>query len=214
VTAARAPAAAPGSPAACPRCGAVIPPGARYCTACGAGLARPAAATARAGGGAGVAFGVVAAVAAVFLAIAFTGIIAAILIPNFLDALNKARQKRTVEESLAISAALEAYYAAERSYPEAATAADLAATLVAAGAAEPGIATVDGWERPFRYACWRNGPLASGCDEYRLVSAGADGEFEHEDPADYPGDPTDRYDFDRDLVFGPGGLVQGAGGPY
>ena len=46
------------------------------------------------------------------------------------------------------------------------------------------------------------------------MSAGADGEFEHEDPADYPGDPTDRYDFDRDLVFGPGGLVQGAGGPY
>jgi type II secretory pathway pseudopilin PulG len=145
-----------------------------------------------------------------FILIGFIGIVAALLIPNFIDALGKARQKRTVADLHAIAAGLDAYYASEGRYPEAATAAELAATLTEAGllTATP---VLDGWKHPLGYTCWPGEPGADGCDDYRLASAGADGEFEHENLADYPGETTERSDFTRDIVRGPEGLIQGPG---
>lgn len=155
---------------------------------------------------------VVAIVAAVgcLPAIAVLGIVAALIIPNFLDAVQKAKQKRTVADLMEIQTVLGAYAvdqpAGDPLYPDVTTMHELAATLAPYGE----IPQIDGWERPFRYSCAR-AAVAVGCNEYRVTSAGRDGAFEHEDPWHYePGTPA-RGDFDADIVLGSEGFVRGPG---
>jgi type II secretory pathway pseudopilin PulG len=209
--AAAAPPAAP--PAGCPRCGAVTPPDTRFCSACGTALAGPAIGAARRGSG--FALEAVIAVGCGLLLLPTIGIVAAVFIPNFIDALGKARQKRTLADMQIIAANLEDHLAREGHYPSSAGDDETAATTGETG--EIGVPhdlpTLDAWEHPFRYVCWRNEPAASGCDDYRLASAGADGEFEHDDFADYLGEPTERTGVDRDLVLGPEGVIQGPADP-
>ncbi len=143
-------------------------------------------------------------------AIAIAGIIAALIIPNFVDALNKAKQKRTVADLLEIEAALGMHASGQPEgaplYPDVTEIHELAAALAPYGE----IAQVDGWQRPFRYSCAR-AAVGVGCDEYRIASAGRDGAFEHEDPWHYePGTPAPG-DFDADIVTGSNGFVRGPG---
>src|SRR5262245_7273455 len=115
----------------CPSCGAPYPDGATYCGSCGrpignagAAVAPPASAP---GSGKGAKWIIVAVVGAgcLVIGVAFAGIFAALLIPNFLDALHKAKEKRTVADMRAISTALEAYRAETNVYPPTSNAAEL-----------------------------------------------------------------------------------------
>lgn len=195
----------------CSHCGAQMPAGTAACPACGQSPLAPAGAQAGAPPRKGMPkSAIVAIVAAVgcLPAIAVVGIIAAILIPNFLDALHTAKQKRTMADMTAIASILESRAVDQPAegplYPDVTSIEDLAVELAPYGE----IARVDGWKRPFVYACAR-AAVGVGCNEYRIASAGRDGLFEHEDPWQYePGSIAD-HDWDADLILGTEGFVRG-----
>ena len=196
----------------CPHCGAEAAAGARYCPACGKELAsattvpsrEPTQSREKKAGSCGV-VAVVAAFVAV-IGIAILGILAAILIPNFLDALEKARQKRSMADLDAVGFAVMAYYLDEEELPEAGSMKELAGYL------EPhyleSVPLVDGWKNEIQYVCWRTGSSFGGCDSFALVSAGADGVLEHSDPRQYDEEVFERTDYDRDIVFVDDAFVQ------
>lgn len=139
--------------------------------------------------------------------VAVAGILAAILIPNFVDALHKAKQKRTVADLQATSSMLMSYVTDHEVFPEVETIQDLEAVLTAEYGGDP-IAVVDGWQNPFRYECWREGGSGPGCDHFRLGSGGRDGIFEHESLADYTEETFSHLEYDRDVVAADGLLLQ------
>jgi general secretion pathway protein G len=140
-------------------------------------------------------------------AIVFGGIVAAIFIPNFLEALQKAKQKRTMADLRVWGAVLEDYRLEhDGEVPAAGTVEELAGVLGLDGADTP--ATTDAWQHPLRFACWSTAPEGGGCDTYRLVSAGRDGVFENEDPALYEPGTFRLVDFDADLVVQDGAFVR------
>lgn len=201
----------------CVHCGAAVAEGAAACPACGrvplppAGSPAAAPTSPRKGLPKSAIFAIVAAVGCL-PAIAVLGIVAAILVPNFLDALEKAKQKRTIADLRQIEEALAGYAleaetgapsAAEFRFPDATSITELAVALAPYGE----IPRVDGWKRPFRYACAR-AAVGVGCNEFRLVSAGRDGVFEHEDPWHYEPGTFERSDYDADLVLGSYGFVR------
>ena len=100
------------------------------------------------------------------------------------------RGKYTMAEMRSIGGQIEAHARANGSYPQNAADLDLRIT--------------DGWENPMRYECIA-GPDKS-CAGYGLVSAGKDGEFEHDTLDEYSYDRTSR--FDCDIVFANGSFVQ------
>lgn len=141
-------------------------------------------------------------------------IVPAILVPNFLDALQKAKQQRTLADLRSVGAALEAYCAKHWDevgcYPEATSMEELAAVFSVSGLAPP--VTVDGWKRPLHYGCWAD-PGVAGCQHAVLRSAGRDGELEFEDPNAYPSGPFDANDYHRDIVWMDGLFRTYPGGP-
>lgn len=198
--------------ATCPYCGTTLNPDSRTCPACGKTAGAPAPA-------AGLPpplpraksktpWGVIIAVGC-FGGIIFLGIIAAILIPNFLDALQKAKTKRTLADLRQIGTALESYRVDNGALPAADSLPGLADALLPYLAEFP---VIDGWQRELRYQCW---PQYGdpGCSTYRLASAGRDGVFEHDDLSEYVQEETSRVDYDRDLVYGDGAFVQFPGPP-
>jgi type II secretory pathway pseudopilin PulG len=119
-------------------------------------------------------------------AIVFGGIVAAIFIPNFLEALQKAKQKRTMADLRVWGAVLEDYRLEhDGEVPAAGTVEELA-----------GVLGLDGADTP------------ATTDTYRLVSAGRDGVFENEDPALYEPGTFRLVDFDADLVVQDGAFVR------
>ncbi len=196
----------------CARCGAPAQAGRGTCATCGWPLG------AKATGTAGGSSTVLIAVAGCLVAMAILGIISAILIPNFVDAVQKGRQKRTFADMRVIAEALEAYAASDYAvnqdsrYPDAGSIEDLDSHLVPVFL-DP-MPSVDGWGNPLRYLCVRPRHRDQGCESYRLVSAGRDGAFSYESGE------TDLFDqkrfgageFDEDLVFGPEGIVHGPSG--
>jgi len=198
----------------CVHCGAEVAESAAYCPACGKSLTAPPVA-ARRKSGLPVAVVVVIAAGGLLVAVAIIGIIAALLIPNFLDALQKAKQKRTVADLRQVAVVLEERAAAQPPgappYPDAASIDELAAEL-AAHAAAP-VPTVDGWKRPFRYQCAAAGSssverVSGGCAAYRLASGGRDGEFEHDDLFAYEPGAFLPTEYDGDVVIDTGTFVR------
>ncbi len=194
----------------CPHCSAPLPATAQFCSQCGLALgSRPAAAP----GKANKAIAIVVGCGCAMLALAVLGIVLAVLVPNFIDALHKGRQKRTLGDLRSIGVALDSYREVKQAedpghplgYPVASSLAELEAKLV------PDFLysshTADGWGHEMRYLC--SGDPATGCATYWLVSPGRDGAFEHEAGEDYE-QPTGfvSTDYDRDLVFSNGSLVQ------
>jgi len=183
----------------CPYCGTPYPAGATYCGTCGqpvvGGLAPGAAKPdktmktivwiAVAGG-------------CLLVAIAVAGILAALIIPNFLDALQKAKQKRTIADVRLISTALESARADDDHYPNASDAAALGTLLAGHGYSGNG---QDGWQRPLRFTCLQ--PEGEGCASYELASGGRDGVFEH-DPGEYPSESFETTAYDSDIVMSDG----------
>jgi type II secretory pathway pseudopilin PulG len=131
--------------------------------------------------------------------VAVIGILAAIAIPNFLTAKNRAQQKRSMADMRSIAAAVEAYSTDKDVYPEATYATELAVSPTYIKQVPP----VDGWGTAYRYECWP----AGACQNYAVASAGADKKFEHESLQEY-GPDTKTTDFDNDIVLSNNRFVQ------
>lgn len=127
--------------------------------------------------------------------IAMVGILAAIAIPNFLTAMQRSKQKRTMADMRTIATALDAYGTEHfgEEYPAGTTVAELRSHL------EPKylqtLPVRDGWEHELRYM-----PLPGR--GYVIVSAGANMTFEAESPDEYASGVTTH--FDCDIVFANG----------
>jgi len=123
------------------------------------------------------------------------GILASVAVPNFLNATDRGRQKRTMADLRSIGTACESFSIDENRYPGPTEgwvevgeiAADVEPVYIRV------LPRVDGWGNPLMY--WSDG------EAYRIVSAGRDGETER-DWRDAPGGPT--YRFESDIVFGDG----------
>ena len=196
--------------ATCPYCGTTLNPDSSTCPACGK-TARPAAPGAglppplpRAKPKSKTPWGVIIAVGC-FGGLVFLGIIAALLVPNFLDALQKAKTKRTLADMRMLGTALESYKVDRESIPQVDSVAGLAEFLQPLYLQE--LPLTDGWQRELRYQCWSQSG-DSGCDSYRLASAGRDGAFEQEDLRSYEPGEFAWGEYDRDLVYGDGGFLQ------
>lgn len=142
------------------------------------------------------------------LAVLFFGsIVAAIFIPNFLDALQKAKQKRTMADIRNLGTAVVSFSVDEGGPPPAGSIEELAGLLVPLYIRE--VPMNDGWGRPLRYECWNGEPGAETCAHFALASAGRDGEWEYASLRDYaPPEPFSANDYDRDIVYGDGFFIR------
>lgn len=131
-------------------------------------------------------------IAAALVLVSVIGIIAAIAIPNLLNAVNRGRQKRTVADIGRLATAVESYAVDHDRYPAGAgSVEDLVPVLVPTYLGT--LPAVDGWRRPFEVDVEENA--------YSIVSLGRDGQ-----PGPRAGGAT--TDFDDDIVFEDGELVQ------
>ncbi|HEV8630160.1 MAG TPA: type II secretion system protein GspG [Thermoanaerobaculia bacterium] len=183
----------------CPHCGAAVAPGAQLCGACGRPLVPG---VPRSDKSLKWVVMIVAGAGCALVAIAVAGIVAALIIPNFLDALQKAKQKRTVGDLRTIATTLESYRQQNDTYPAARGAAELGPLL--AGQGFPG-KLKDGWQHELRYTCLS--PAEARCASYELASPGRDGAYEHP-PGGYTPGPFAPTDYDRDLVMRDGDFVR------
>ena len=128
-------------------------------------------------------------------AIFFLGIVAAIAVPNLLNAIDRGKQQRTMADLRSIATAIEAYAVDNDFYPTALDIDELESVL------EPvyirNIPETDGWGNRLIYLPGE--PPGSG---YRIRSFGKDGVAE----AVPRGGPTG--DFDCDIVFIDGQFTQ------
>jgi general secretion pathway protein G len=128
--------------------------------------------------------------------LASTGIIAAIAIPNLLNAIDRGKQKRTMADLRSIGTVCEAYSIDNNRYPGPTE--DWVEVGEIASLVEPvyirTMPTVDGWGHPLLY--WSDG------ESYRIVSPGEDGEVMR----DWRGEvePGGATHFAADIVFGDG----------
>ena len=99
------------------------------------------------------------------IVVAIIGIIAAIAIPNLLNAIDRGKQKRTMADMRSIGTAIESYAVDNNVYPVAAS------NTVLAGLVEPiyikKMPLVDGWNGPYQ--------VASVTTTYTVHSFGKDG---------------------------------------
>jgi len=147
----------------CPHCGVVLPADARFCAGCGQALPGARVPVATGGTPPWVIVLIVAASALFFVMV--LGIIAAIAIPNLLNAIDRGKQKRVMADMRAIGTALEAYEVDHREYPDAGSVDELRPLL------EPTyikkLPMTDGWNRALQFS--------SRADGYQIVSLGKDG---------------------------------------
>ncbi|HVR44447.1 MAG TPA: type II secretion system protein GspG, partial [Thermoanaerobaculia bacterium] len=142
-------------------------------------------------------------VVVVLLLVLFIGaILAAIAIPNFLTAMQRAKQKRTMADLRSIAVAAEAYAVDHDAYPDVRSLDELEAALSPTYIRQ--LPKVDGWDNPIEYDCWSTVEGAP-CDSYVLLSGGRDAELEGK-PLDAYAGPTTH--FDCDIVFSNGHFVQ------
>jgi general secretion pathway protein G len=99
------------------------------------------------------------------IVVAIIGIIAAIAIPNLLNAINRGKQKRTMADLRTIATAIESYAIDNTAYPVASSVSALAASI------EPTyikiIPVADGWRRSYT--------VDSTAVQYTVWSGGSDG---------------------------------------
>jgi type II secretion system protein G len=99
------------------------------------------------------------------IVVAIIGIIAAIAVPNLLNAINRGKQKRTMADLRAIATAIESYAVDNTAYPAANSLAALS------GSIQPNyiktLPPLDGWGRSFT--------IDSAYVDYTVWSGGSDG---------------------------------------
>lgn len=139
-----------------------------------------------------------------FLALIFLGIIAAIAIPNLLNAIQRAKQKRTMVDIRSIAIACEAYATDHHAYPDVDSVDELVPIL------EPKyikkLPQMDAWNGILLYEARNNSGSSDGPDEYFIVSTGKDRLLD-QGHLDYP-EPVSTTSFNNDIVFTNGGFVQ------
>jgi len=151
------------------------------------------------------------------IVVAIIGIIAALLVPNFLDALQKSKQKRTEADMRNMGTAMFSWLTDQAGAAAAGAAATsdvnfanfqsttsdaLGTTLVSQYIQS--IPAMDGWKHPFNYYMNYTNPIG-GVGILGIVSGGRDGVLEGPDYTVTGFDPTD---YDRDLVWADGYFVR------
>ncbi len=216
-------------------CGTGNHEGAKFCSMCGAPRAEETVGPERQESGSGSAppvapsapagdarpgprkrfpIGLIAAVAAVvvLLGLCVLGIVAAVAIPNFLAAKNRALQKRAAADIRALSAACEAYAADHGGFPQTGHDSDSYYSLVDAEALKPllepaysqALPVLDPWKHPYSYGVSGDGR------EYVLLCAGSDGELSL---SELPREHIGTQCLEDDMVFENGRFVQEPEGP-
>lgn len=144
------------------------------------------------------------------IVVAIIGIIVAIAIPNLLNAIQRAKQRRTMGDIRTSATAIEAYAVDMNRYPPSAGSYDLPAGLnsgATVGSAMykyvsptyvKAIPLADGWNSWFLYATDDNGTV------YALFSGAKDGSITTEGGT--PLGPT--TDFNSDIVYANGSFLQ------
>ncbi|MBV8200124.1 MAG: type II secretion system protein [Acidobacteria bacterium] len=150
------------------------------------------------------------------IVVAVIGIIAAMLIPNLLDALQKAKQKRTMgdmkiigtamfswitDQSAAAAAGASASVVDLTQYGTQLTAPNLTTVLVSQYIQS--IPTLDGWQSPYQYYLRTDNPHA--VQVMAIRSLGRDKTAEGDQYTVTAFDPTD---YDRDIVWADGFMVR------
>ncbi len=134
------------------------------------------------------------------IVVAIIGIIAAIAIPNLLNAINRGRQKRSMSDLRTVGTAVEAYAVDMAFYPTFG-ANDFDATWVAF--LEPTYVKVaperDGWRNGFR--------AASQSRYYTIASPARDDVWEDESLAGALYNDRETGDFDCDIVYSNGTFI-------
>ncbi|HEV2718929.1 MAG TPA: type II secretion system protein [Thermoanaerobaculia bacterium] len=192
----------------CAWCGTQVP-AVSYdpCPRCGKptnGAERPAAAAAPAKSSAVIIIIVLVVVFGGILVIG--GIVAAIAIPNFMTAKNRAFQRKTMADLRMVSTAVEAYGADKNGYPPVKSFPELVGLLVPTYIRN--IPQADGWGHLFRYACTK---MEDGnCTGYVIASPGKDGVFTFNEEIRVTGTPTPTptTNYDCDIVYSNGSFVQ------
>ncbi|HJQ96778.1 MAG TPA: type II secretion system protein GspG [Candidatus Polarisedimenticolaceae bacterium] len=113
----------------------------------------------------GMATAVVVAAVGAFLFVPLAGIMAAIAIPNLLNAIDRGKQKRTMIDIRSIGTAMEAYRLDRNAYPVAETIGDLSAAL--SPVYVKAMPTTDGWQHPLQ--------VQVTDEHYLIYSFGKDG---------------------------------------
>ena len=129
------------------------------------------------------------------IVVAIIGIIAAIAIPNLLNAIQRGKQKRTMADMRSIATAVEAFSVDNNRYPSGGSPLSAIRSSV-----EPRyikkLPTVDAWNFEYDYQA-----EASSAQEYTIVSCGKDN-----DCSDSYSGPTTN--FNNDIVFSQGSFLE------
>ncbi|MCP4661834.1 MAG: hypothetical protein GY856_41050 [bacterium] len=187
--------------AQCTHCGVQIQEGAAVCPSC----SNPAAAKKKSNV---VLISVLVGCGCLML-VALAGVISAILVPNLLDALEKAKQKRTIADMRNTGTALMSWLTdqggedADRAQdiPENPSAAELEALLVPTYIQT--VPATDGWGHELEV---RINPDLLASRVFRIRSPGRDGIFEAESYGEP--EPFTPTDYDRDIVWVDGYFVR------
>ena len=155
------------------------------------------------------------------IVVAIIGIIAAILIPNLLDALQKAKQKRTVGDIRAVGGAWFSWLTDQVGAAAAGTAntydySDLATPVPAADLLDTlfqstsmfyiqEVPNNDGWGNPFDYR-WSNNVLSA--QVIGICSEGRDGATTAGCTGTYTMGPFDATKYDEDIVWADGFFIR------
>ena len=132
------------------------------------------------------------------IVVAIIGILAAILVPNMLMAIQKSRQKATMEDMRTIVTGIESYTTDWDQPPQTTDIAQLSSVLVPFYVKK--VKTTDAWGHSFTYTY--------DTDHYSLISRGKDGK-EGEECTTLYNPPTSISDFNKDIIFSDGVLVCG-----
>jgi len=150
------------------------------------------------------------------IVVAIIGIIAAMLIPNMLDAFQKAKQKRTLADMRIIGTAMVSWLSDQvgaaaagqsstsvdlSAYGTALVAADLQTVLVPEYLQD--LPPLDGWKRQYEY--YLNFAKPTAQQVMALRSSGRDGV---KDSTKYTVSSFDPTDYDRDIVWADGFFVR------
>jgi type II secretion system protein G len=138
--------------------------------------------------------------------VAIIGILSAIAISNYLNAMTRARQKRTMADMRVIANAWEAragevqsYRAAGFTFPTATLASGTLSSMLVPTYTKH-LPKSDGWGKPFQFGTSETGSTTEG---YAIRSGGRDGVF---DGGTYV--PGETEDPDHDIVFSGGQFVR------
>jgi len=173
----------------CPHCGTPIGTDFAYCVSCGRPVSAPQAGAsppqvvAKSSGSPWI----FVALAMVFVGITITGIIAAIAVPNLLNAIQRGKQKRTMADMRSLGTAMSTFELDNSRYP-----ADLSELQPKYMKSPP---MVDAWGNSW--------VTTFGDSDYTIVSLGKNGE---PDGPEYYGGTTST--FNSDIVYQSGSFIQ------